>query len=162
MEQLTYKVGTKRNPILIEFKEYNGRKLADIRKYYIDKEDSSNLLPTRKGISLNSHQLVQLIDTLSANSKNISGFFENNKIEELKIDIKPTIGRSFNCHYENNNVSIVVDEHVAVKMDDEKLQLFSKMLEAFNSALHDVIEDDDEINMILDIINQRILRYLWL
>lgn len=160
MEQLTFKVGTKRNPIIIEFKEYNGRKLADIRKYFLDKEDPSNILPTKKGISLNSYQLGQLIDTLSSNSSTISNFFEDDKIEKLDIEIKPTIGRSFSCQYENDKVSVVISDQVAHSLTEEKLLFFSKMIEAFNSALHDVIEDDDEINMILDVINQRISRYL--
>ena len=71
MEQLVYKIGTLRNPILIDVKEFNNQKLIDIRKYFIDKDDSNKLIPTKKGISLNSFHLEQLIDTININAKSV-------------------------------------------------------------------------------------------
>jgi hypothetical protein len=160
MEQLEFKIGTTRNPIIIDFKEYNNQKLVDIRKYFIDKNDSSNLLPTKKGISLNAGQLNQIIEVLNANSSNISRFFETNELKQIDIDIKPTIGRSFQCKYENNKTTIIIDENFKNRLPTDNLLLFSKIVESFNIALADVLEQEDEIELIMDVFNQRIARIL--
>lgn len=160
MEQLEFKIGTTRNPIMIDFKEYNNQKIVDIRKYYLDKNDSSNILPTKKGISLNVSQLSQIIEVFNANSLNISDFFEASELNQIKIDIKPTMGRSFQCKYENNKTTVIIDENIKDRLPSDNLLLFSKMIESFNKALSDVLEQDDEIELIMDTLNQRITRIL--
>jgi hypothetical protein len=160
MEQLEFKIGTIRNPILIDFKEYNNQKLVDIRKYFIDKNDSSNILPTKKGISLNASQLSQIIEVLNSNSSNISRFFEAEEVKQIIIDVKPTLGRSFQCKYENNKTTVILDEKLKEKLTSDNLLLFSKMIEAFTSAISDVLDYDDELELIMDIFNQRISRML--
>jgi hypothetical protein len=160
MEQLIYKIGTLRNPILIDVKEFNNQKLIDIRKYFIDKDDKDKLIPTKKGISLNSFQLEQLIETLNNNSKSVSNFFQVNEHKQIEIEIKSTIGRSFQCKYENNTTSVVIDEKLNDKLSSENLLLFTKMVEAFNISLLDVLEQEDEMELIMDVFNQRISRML--
>lgn len=160
MEQLVFQIGTTRNPILIDVKEFNNQKLIDIRKYFIDKDDTSKLIPTKKGISLNSFQLGQLIETLNLNSNFVSEFFQINELKQINIEIKPTIGRSFQCKYENNKTSIIIDEKLNEKLSSENLLLFTKIVEAFNISLLDVLEQEDEIELIMDVFNQRISRML--
>jgi hypothetical protein len=160
MEQLIFKLGTTRNPLVIDFKEYNNQKLVDIRKYFIDKNDSSNIIPTKKGISLNLNQLNQIIETINFNSLSISDFFEATEIKQINIDVKPTIGRSFQCKYENDKTTVIIDEKLKEKFSSDNLILFSRMIEAFNSALSDVLEQEDEMELIMDILNQRISRML--
>jgi hypothetical protein len=160
MEQLIFKIGTTRNPILIDFKEYNNFKLVDIRKFFIDKNDINNLLPTKKGISLNVNQLNQLIETINSNSNTISNFFKTDEINQINIDIKPTIGRGFQCKYENNKTTVIINEDLKNRLPSDNLSLFSIMLDAFNKAMIDVLEQDDEIELIMDVFNQRILRVL--
>ena len=77
MEELIFKIGTKKNPLLITLKEFKGRKFVDIRKFYQDKnEEEEKLLPTKKGITLNSLQLEQFIEVINTKSINISNFFQ--------------------------------------------------------------------------------------
>lgn len=160
MEQLIFKIGTARSPILFVFKEFNDQKLFDIRKYFIQKEDPDSLLPTKKGISLNSYQFNQLIDVLNFNSSSISKYFETSEVKQINIDIKPIIGRGFQCNYENEKTTVKIDEKFNEKLSSDNLLLFVKMVEAFNSALIDVLEQGDEIELIMDIVNQKISRIL--
>lgn len=160
MEQLVFKIGTSRSPIIIDIKEYNHQKLIDFRKYFVDKDDVNNLIPTKKGISLNSFQFDQLINTLNSNSKEISNYFQIQKHKYIDIDIKQTIGRSFQCKYENNKTTVIIDERLKDKLTIENLSLFSKMIEAINTSLIDVLDEQDEIELILDVLNQRISRLL--
>ncbi len=160
MEQLIFKIGTVRNPILIDFKEYNNQKLVDIRKYFFDKNDLNKLLPTKKGIALNLNQLNQIIEVLNSNSTHINEFYEKNELREINIDIKQTIGRSFQCKYENNKTTIIIDEKLKEKLSTDSIVIFSKLVEAFNVALSDVLEEEDEIELIMDIVNQKITRAL--
>jgi hypothetical protein len=160
MEQLTYKIGTTRNPILIDIKEYNNLKLIDIRKYFIDKEDAQKLIPTKKGISLNGFQFQQLIEVLNSNSKSIAEFFELSDKRDINVKVQSTMGRSFQCKYENNKTTVIVDEKLSQKLNEENLLLFSKMIEAFNIAISDVLEQEDEMVLIMDVLNNRISRIL--
>jgi hypothetical protein len=160
MEKLVFKVGTNRNPILIDFKEYNNQKLVDIRKYYIDKSDPNIVIPTKKGISLNVNQLIQIVEVLNTNSMSISDYFETNELKNINIEIKSTIGRSFQCKYENDRTIIIINEKLKDKLPTNCLLLFTQMLDAFNIALSDVLEHDDEIELIMDAVNQKISRML--
>lgn len=160
MEQLVFKIGTNRNPILIDFKEYNNQKLVDIRKYFIDSKDSNNLLPTKKGISLNVNQLSQIIEAINSNSTAISDFFDSNELNHINIDFKPTIGRSFQCKYENNTTTVIIDENFKDRLPSDSLKLFSMMVESFNMALANVLEESDEIDLVLDVFNQKISRVI--
>lgn len=160
MEQLTFKIGTNRNPILIDFKEYNNQKIVDIRKYFFDSKDSNNLLPTKKGITLNINQLNQVVETLNSNLSSLSDFFETDDLKEIKIEIKPTIGRCFQCKNENNKTTVVIDENFKNRLPADNLKLFSLMIESLNIALSDVLEESDEIDLVLDVFNQRISRVL--
>jgi hypothetical protein len=158
MEQLVFKIGTIRNPILIDFKEYKNQKLIDIRRYYVDKEDSNKVLPTKKGISLNASQLNQIIEVLNSKSKSITDFFGSNELKQINVDMKPTIGRAFQCKYENNKTTVVINEELKSKLSTDNLLLFAKLVESFYNALSEVLEQEDEIELILDVLNQKISR----
>ncbi len=160
MEQLIFKIGTTRNPILIDFKEFNNQKIVDIRKYFLDSKDSNNILPSKKGISLNINQLNQIVETINTNSLSISDFFESEKLKHIDLEIKPTIGRSFQCKYENNKTTVIIDEKLNEKLNPESLLLFSKMIEAFSNSLLDVLEHDDEMELIMDIFNHKVSQIL--
>lgn len=160
MEPLVFKIGTIRNPIVIDFKEFNNQKLVDIRKYFIDKNDSNNLVPTKKGISLNANQLNQIIEVLNTKSKSISEFFGSDEFREISVDVKPIIGRSFQCRYENNKVTAVIDEEFKKRLSPENISLFVKLIESLSGALSEVLEQEDEKELILDVFNQKLTRQL--
>jgi hypothetical protein len=160
MEPLVFKIGTIRNPILIDFKEFNGQKLIDIRKCFIDKNDSNNLIPTKKGISLNANQLNQIIEVLNSQAESITEFFGINEFREIGVEVKSTMGRSFQCRYENNKTTVDIDEELRNRMSSDNVSLFIKLVESFYSALSEVLEQEDEKELILDVFNHKLSRQL--
>jgi hypothetical protein len=58
-------VGSKSNPIMISLTEYEGQRLLDIRRYYLDK-GTKQLKPTKKGISLPLHAAKAVFDKVLA------------------------------------------------------------------------------------------------
>jgi hypothetical protein len=164
MEYIISQIGSKNSPVIIELKEFEGRKLFDIRKYFIDKK-SNELTPTRKGISLNSFQLTQLIETINSKSKVINDFLlndENEKSEiftELKFD--NLIGRVFKYDFSNGKNTIILDEIFFKNLNMNELEVIKKMLLSFNSAIFDIFDDQTQIELILDILDQKIKKTQW-
>lgn len=164
MEYIISQIGSKNSPVIIELKEFEGRKLFDIRKYFIDKK-SNELTPTRKGISLNSFQLAQLIETINSKSKIINDFLfndENEKSEiftEFKFD--NLIGRVFKYDFSNGKNAIILDEIFFKNLKTNELEVIKKMLLSFNSAMFDIFDDQTQIELILDIIDQKIKKTQW-
>lgn len=72
--------GSKKAPLVLELKEYNGSNLIDIRKYFTDKK-SGELAPTRKGISLTEVQYQVLTETLNDKSDQIFNWFNQDTTE---------------------------------------------------------------------------------
>ena len=160
MEQLVFKIGTIRNPILIDFKEFNGQKLVDIRKCFIDKNDSNNLIPTKKGISLNANQLNQIVEVLNSQAESITEFFGINEFREIGVEVTSTMGRSFQCRYENNKITVDIDEELRNRMSADNVSLFIKLVQSFYSSLSEVLEQEDEKELILDVFNHKLSRQL--
>ncbi len=164
MEYVISKIGSKNAPVIIELKEFEGRKLFDIRKYFFDKK-SDELLPTRKGIALNAFQLKQLIETINTKSTQINDFLFNEKNENLEINailkFESLIGRTFKFEFENGKTSIILDEKKFKNSKGSELEVIKKMLLIVNSALLDVVDEQAEVEIILDIIDQKIRKLIW-
>jgi hypothetical protein len=62
--------GPTASPIIVSLSNYQGRKLIDIRKYYVEKS-SKELKPTQKGISLSAEQLSSVLMVLARNQNKI-------------------------------------------------------------------------------------------
>jgi len=68
-------VGSKSNPILISLTEYEGQRLLDIRRYYLDK-GTKQLKPTKKGISLPLHAAKAVFDVLLASRDKVLAWLD--------------------------------------------------------------------------------------
>jgi hypothetical protein len=60
------RLGSPTNPTVVALSEFKGHRLLDVRRFYVEK-DSKNLLPTKKGISLNAALAKEIKDSLNAN-----------------------------------------------------------------------------------------------
>jgi hypothetical protein len=164
MEYIISQIGSKNSPVIIELKEFEGRKLFDIRKYFVDKK-TNELIPTRKGISLNSFQLIQLIETINSKSKVINDFLLNDDSEKLEIftelKFENLIGRSFKYDFANGKTTIILDEKKFEDVKINELEIIKKMLLSFNSAIFDIVDDQTQVELILDIIDQKIRKIQW-
>ncbi len=164
MEYIINQIGSKNSPIIIELKEYEGIKLFDLRKYYMDKK-TEELLPTKKGISLNSFQLKQLIETINTKSDEINNFLFSENDEKLKIHTElkfsDLIGRKFKYEFENGKSSIILDKQKFGNVNINELEVIKKMLLSVNSAIYDVLDDQDQVELILDIIDQKLSKIQW-
>ena len=165
MEELIFKIGTKKNPLLITLKEYKGRKFVDIRKFYQDKnEKEEKLLPTRKGITLNSLQLEQFIEVINTESNNISNFFQqsNNSANKIEVEITDSsFGRGFNIEYKNGETTLTINQNFKDKIGGNNVDFFKKLLFCFSESINDIIEDQDDIDLLLDILNKNINKTKW-
>lgn len=163
MESVKYKIGTNRNPIFLSLKKWNGRKLLDVRKFFRDKEDESKYLPTKKGISLNETQLQQMIDVFNHNEEEISTFFGSSTEEnhEISLNITNTMGRKFRFDFSNKRTELILDEELGSRLGSENLELVKLMLFNFQKALHSVLDEEDEIELILDSVSHNMSRTKW-
>ncbi len=164
MEHVIGKIGNKNSPLIVELKEFEGKKLFDIRKYFIDKK-TEELLPTRKGVSLNSFQLQQLIETINSQSESINEYFfqDEEKSIEIKTDLKISnlLGRSFKFQFENGNSSIFLDKQHFGKLKENELTIIKTALLLFNSVLFDILEDQAEVELALDLLDHKLKRTQW-
>ena len=165
MEELIFKIGTKKNPLLITLKEFKGRKFVDIRKFYqVKNEKEEKLLPTRKGITLNSLQLEQFIEVINTESMNISDFFQksNNSANKIEVEITDSsFGRGFNLEYKNGETALSINQNFKDKIGENNVDIFKKLLYCFSESINDIIEDQDDINLLLDILNKNINKTKW-
>lgn len=65
-------------PTVYKLNNYNGRNLLDIRKYFKDKK-TNELVPSRKGISLNKLGFESLIQIIKNNEKDIIDWLSKNE-----------------------------------------------------------------------------------
>lgn len=163
MADLKYKIGTEKNPILITVKEFKGRKLIDIRKFFIDKNNKTELIPTKKGISLNEIQLIELLNSLNQNKSDIKKKFENINENDLEIELKlkSTLGRKFHFNFENKKTEFHLDSDLNKKIGTDHSKIIKKSFYAFYTSLIDVIEDEEEIDLILDTFSNKLNRMKW-
>ena len=73
-ERIISRIGSEQNCILIKLSEYQGRKILDIRRHYLDKS-SGKLLPTKKGITLTQQQAEAFSEIFSENKDLVKEWF---------------------------------------------------------------------------------------
>lgn len=158
MEQVEFMVGSSRTPIMLSLKEFHGKKLLDIRKYFKAKGEDGELKPTRKGISLTGQQLALVLEALSEHSADIEEFY--NDAVDLNIDlnldmnIDHTMGRLFQFTFENGKTSVLIDKVLSEKVGHNQSTLFVNLLLLFHSALLDALDNEDDVELILDSLNR--------
>ena len=69
------RLGSPSNPVIMSLIEYEGYRLLDIRKYFIEKK-SNALKPTRKGVSLNAKIAKQIQEAITENAAAIFEWLE--------------------------------------------------------------------------------------
>ncbi len=159
MEKLISNIGTDKNPTIIKVNEYKGRKFVDIRKYYYDKNEE--LQPTKKGVSLNSHQFSNLVIQLSQNNATIKEFLEDKSyFDNYQIQTEVTIGRDFNLKFENEQTTLVMNPKLVEGIGAERLDFFKKLILHFQTSLGEVLEDENEIDLVLDVFNRKLNKEL--
>lgn len=160
MEELKFEIGTKRSPIILSFKEFKGQKLCDFRKFFENPDVKDDLIPTKKGITINEVQFNQLLGCVSDNADAIQHFFNGSSIKQVEIMNSTTIGRSFNIEYENDKTIFKIDDRFREKLKIDQIELFSLIIDEFQKSLMDVIEDPNELTLIMDRFNSRINKRL--
>lgn len=156
MAELRYVFGTKRNPIVVHLGEYEGRPRVDIRKHYPSKEDTEELLPTRKGIFLNHSQLEQLLDIVNSKKETIDDFFHGKHIDSINqtfLEEIPLVGRSFNVQFKNGETKVSIGSELSHLKNRTSDELIPQLLEAFYRSALDAIEDSDDFNMLMNRLN---------
>ena len=156
MAELKYVFGTKRNPIVIHLGEYEGRPRVDIRKHYPSKEDPEELLPTRKGISLNHSQLEQFLDIVNSKKETVDDFFQGKHIDSVNqtfLEEKPLIGRGFNVEFNNGETKVTISSELSHLKNRASEDLMPQLLEAFYRSALDAIEDSDDFDMLMNRLN---------
>lgn len=163
MAELNFKIGSDRNPVIISLKEFKGRKLIDIRKNFPNQNDKNDLIPTKKGISLNESQLSELLKKLNENKSSIEQHFQQIHHEDINIDLRigSLLGRKFNFDFENKKTDFVIDPDLANRIGEDHIQVVKKSFYSFYKALLDVIEDDNDIEHILDMFSNNLNRTKW-
>lgn len=161
MEELKIKIGSVKNPIFVDFKTYEGRKIIDVRKFFVSSNSDQEYLPTKKGISFNISQFNEFVKIIAENQEKIQKFFE--EVEFEGTDVLETfksnkLGRSFEFEFSGAETKVNIDPDFY----DSKLSKISasKILLAFYLSLTNVIEDDSDINLVLDSLdnNLKVLR----
>jgi hypothetical protein len=160
MEELKFDIGTNRSPTIGRFSEFKGQKLFDLRKYFINKDNPDEPIPTKKGISLNELQFRLLLESLNSQAKDIEEFFGSEIALDINLEIIQSIGRDFEIVYENGETTLNINETLSHKLSPEKTEIFALVIDAFYKSLLDVLEDSDEIEMIMDGVNRRLKRHL--
>ena len=156
MAELKYVFGTKRNPIVFHLGEYEGRPRVDIRKHYPSKDDPEELLPTRKGISLNHSQLEQLLDIVNSKKDTVEDFFQGKHIDSVNqtfLEEKPLIGRGFNVEFNNGETKVSISSELSHLKNRASDELIPQLLEAFYRSALDAIEDSDDFDMLMNRLN---------
>jgi hypothetical protein len=69
------RLGSPSNPLVLILTEWEGRRLLDIRKYFVEKNTKA-IKPTRKGVSLNANLTKQVFEVMNKNSEAIFAWLE--------------------------------------------------------------------------------------
>lgn len=159
MDRLIYEIGKKNSIIRVYLKIFEGIKLIDIRKYYT-KNDTEEILPTKKGISLNRNQYNNFINELKTHQTSITDFFgEQNESEIYNLNIESFIsGRLFNFVHENGHRELQIDKKFVQKFENDKLILLKNILQILYSCLYDVFDDQEDIDRFLDYFSDKLLK----
>ena len=67
----------------------------------------------------------------------------------------------FKYEYENGKTAIVLDKEYYNQITENQLEILKNILLSVNSALFDVIDDKNEVELILDRIDHKIKKIKW-
>jgi hypothetical protein len=87
------RLGSPTNPVIVSLIEYEGHRLLDIRKYFIEKQ-SKTPKPTRKGVSLNATLAREVQAVINANEDSIFEWLERGGEEVLTEVERAMLARS--------------------------------------------------------------------
>ena len=155
-------IGTKKNPVLFKFQDFKGRKLLDIRKYFINK-DTQELVPTKKGVLLNVMQFNNLVEKINDNSTQISSYFtESDKSinQNVKVSFDTLIGRNFTIENEGGKTIIILSNSCKNKLNDTQKELFCNMILPIYQTLLEMFDDESEIDFFLDLLDKKLTHLL--
>ena len=155
-------IGTKKNPVLFKLKEFKGRKLIDIRKYFTNK-DNQEVIPTKKGILLNVMQFNNLIEQININSNTISEYFtdDNSLINNtIEVSFDSLIGRNFNIEDHGGKTIIKLSKDYQNKLNESQQELFSNFILNTHLTLIEMFDDASEIEFFLDVLDKKISKML--
>jgi len=155
-------IGTKKNPVLFKFQDFKGRKLLDIRKYFINK-DTQELVPTKKGVLLNVMQFNNLVEKINDNSTQISSYFtESDKSinQNVKVSFDTLIGRNFTIENEGGKTIIILSNSYKNKLNDTQKELFCNMILPTYQTLLEMFDDESEIDFFLDLLDKKLTHLL--
>lgn len=69
------RLGSASNPLVVTLTQWEGHRLLDIRKHFVDKK-SQEIKPTRKGVSLNANTARQVQEVLNEHKEAIFAWLE--------------------------------------------------------------------------------------
>lgn len=155
-------IGTKKNPVLFKFQDFKGKRLLDIRKYFINK-DTQELVPTKKGVLLNVMQFNNLVEKINDNSNQISSYFtESDKLlnKNVKVSFEALIGRNFNIETAGGQTNIKLSNTYKNKLNDTQKELFCNMILPMHQTLLEMFDDENEIDFFLDVFDKKLANIL--
>jgi hypothetical protein len=157
VEELKIKIGSIKNPIFVDFKTYEGRKIIDVRKFFVSANSDQEYLPTKKGISFNVNQFNEFVQVISKNQDKIQKFFDDVEFEDsqvLETFNANKLGRAFEFEFSGAETIVNIDQDFY----NSKLSKIStsKILLAFYLSLTNVIEDEGDINLVLDSLDSKL------
>lgn len=160
MEQVEFRVGSEKSPIVISLSEFRGRKLIGVRKFFRVSGGSDEIRPTRKGISMTGQQFSMVLDALKENAETIESFYESDidlKVEQrLNINVGSLLGRLFHFSFENDITEVVLDKKLEGSLSEDQINLFINLLLLFHKALLDSLEDESDMELVLDSLSNAI------
>lgn len=162
MAEIRFVFGSKRNPVVMHLGDYEGRPRIDIRKYYYLKDNPEEMLPTRKGISLNHSELEQFLDILNSNKGNIDNYFQGNQMSSINQSFLGEglpIGRTFDVEFQNGETKVLIGSELSKLKDKTSEEVMTYLLEAFYRSALDAIDDDDDFDMLISKLNFFLKRF---
>ncbi len=157
VEEIKIKIGSNKNPIFVDFKMYEGRKIIDVRKFFLSANSENDYLPTKKGISFNVNQFNEFVQVISRNRDKIQQFYDEVEFEDSKVlesFNSNKLGRGFEFEFSGSETKINIDqEFYNAKLSNISI---SKMFLAFYMSITSVIDDDGDINLILDTLDTKL------
>lgn len=160
MEQVEFRIGSPKSPIVMSLKEFKGKKLLDVRKYFRGSKDSDEIIPTRKGISLTGQQFSMVLDALNEHAEIIERFYSSsvdlNLNQNLDITVGSPLGRLFHFSFENDSTNVIIDKKIQEKFSEDHAALVVNLLLLFHKSLLDSLEDEEDVEMVLDSLSHRI------
>jgi len=160
MEQVEFRVGSEKAPIVISLSEFRGKKLIGIRKFFRVSGGSDEIRPTRKGISMTGQQFSMVLSALTENAESIESFYKSEielKVDQkLNINVGSPLGRLFHFSFENDTTEVTIDRGLEGKLSEDQKVLFINLLLLFHKALLDSLEDESDMDLVLDSLSHAI------